>query len=75
MASSQLAPPYCGGRRGSGGGIRASPRRVKGLTGTVRVTCGSSVAACLRRTPLIDAFHARHPGLRVELVISDRVRA
>jgi DNA-binding transcriptional LysR family regulator len=44
----------------------------KGLTGTVRVTCGSSVAACLRRTPLIDAFHARYPGLRVELVISDR---
>jgi DNA-binding transcriptional LysR family regulator len=45
----------------------------KGLTGTVRVTCGSSVAACLRRTPLIDAFHARYPGLRVELVITDRV--
>ena len=45
----------------------------KGLTGTVRVTCGSSVAASLRRTPLIDAFHARHPGLRLELVISDRV--
>ena len=44
----------------------------KGLTGTVRVTCGSSVAACLRRTPLIDAFHARYPGLRIELVISDR---
>jgi DNA-binding transcriptional LysR family regulator len=47
--------------------------RDKGLTGTVRLTCGSGVAACLRRTPLIDAFHARHPGLRVELVISDRV--
>jgi DNA-binding transcriptional LysR family regulator len=44
----------------------------KGSSGTVRVTCGSSVAACLRRTPLIDAFHARYPGLRVELVISDR---
>jgi DNA-binding transcriptional LysR family regulator len=44
----------------------------KDLTGTVRVTCGSSVAACLRRTPLIDAFHARYPGLRLELVISDR---
>ena len=44
----------------------------KGLTGTVRVTCGSSVAACLRQTPLIDAFHARYPGLRVELVISER---
>ena len=44
----------------------------KGLTGTVRVTCGSSVADRLRRTPLLDAFHARYPGLRVELVISDR---
>jgi DNA-binding transcriptional LysR family regulator len=29
----------------------------KGLTGSVHVTCGSSVAACLRRTPLIDASH------------------
>jgi DNA-binding transcriptional LysR family regulator len=44
----------------------------KGLSGTVRLTCGSSVAERLRRTPLIDAFHARHPGLQVELVISDR---
>jgi DNA-binding transcriptional LysR family regulator len=44
----------------------------KGLTGTVRVTCGSTVADHLRRTPLMDAFHARYPGLRVELVISDR---
>jgi DNA-binding transcriptional LysR family regulator len=47
--------------------------RDKGLTGTLRLTCGSGVAACLRRTPLIDAFHARYPGLRVELVVSDRV--
>ena len=44
----------------------------KGLTGTVRVTCGSSLAACLRQTPLIDAFHARYPGMRVELIISER---
>jgi DNA-binding transcriptional LysR family regulator len=44
----------------------------KGLTGTVRVTCGSSLAARLRQTPLIDAFHSRYPGLRVELVISER---
>jgi len=42
------------------------------LTGVVRLTCGSSVADRLRRTPLIDAFQARHPGLRVELLISDR---
>jgi DNA-binding transcriptional LysR family regulator len=45
----------------------------KDLTGTVRVTCGTIVAACLQRTPLIDAFHARYPGLRIELVITDRM--
>ena len=44
----------------------------KGLTGTIRVTCGSVLAGRLQRTPLIDAFHTLHPGLRVELVISDR---
>jgi DNA-binding transcriptional LysR family regulator len=44
----------------------------KGLTGAIRLTCGSSVADRLRRTPLIDAFHERYPGLRVELLISDR---
>jgi len=44
----------------------------KGLGGIVRVTCGSSMAACLRQTPLIDAFHGRYPGLRVELVIAER---
>lgn len=44
----------------------------KGLTGAVRLTCGSGVASRLQRTPLIDAFHARYPGLRVELVVSDR---
>lgn len=44
----------------------------KDLTGTIRVTCGSILADRLRRTALIDEFHARHPGLRVELVISDR---
>jgi DNA-binding transcriptional LysR family regulator len=47
--------------------------RDKGITGTIRLTCGSSVAACLRRTPLIDAFHARHLDLHIELVITDRV--
>lgn len=56
--------------------VAAFERRLaagdKGSTGAVRLTCGSSVADRLRRTPLIDAFHARHPGLRVELLISDR---
>lgn len=56
--------------------VAAFERRLaacdRGLTGTVRLTCGSSVADRLRRTSLIDTFHARYPGLRVELVISDR---
>jgi DNA-binding transcriptional LysR family regulator len=46
--------------------------RDKCLTGTVRVTCGSGLANRFQRTPLIDAFHAHFPGLRVELVTSDR---
>src|SRR5437588_1255734 len=41
------------------------------LTGTIRVTCSSTVGLRLKRTPLIDAFEARFPGLRVELVMSD----
>jgi DNA-binding transcriptional LysR family regulator len=43
------------------------------VTGAVRVTCGSILADRLRRTTLIDAFHTRHPGLRVEVLISDRL--
>ena len=38
----------------------------KALTGIVRLTCGSGLANVLQRTPLIDAFHARFPGLRVD---------
>jgi DNA-binding transcriptional LysR family regulator len=42
------------------------------LTGAVRVTCTATVGDRLRRSPLFDAFHARFPGLRIELVLSDR---
>jgi len=44
----------------------------KDLSGTVRVTCGSILANRLQRTALLEHFHARYPGLRAELVISDR---
>lgn len=47
--------------------------RDKGVTGTIRLTCGSGVAACLRRMPLIEAFHAHRPGVQIELLITDRV--
>jgi DNA-binding transcriptional LysR family regulator len=56
--------------------VAAFERRLaasdKGLTGTIRVTCGSILGDRLRRTTLIDLFHSRYPGLQVELVISDR---
>ncbi len=40
-------------------------------TGSVRVTCSESIGYRLMKSPLLDAFHARHPGLRVEFVMSD----
>jgi DNA-binding transcriptional LysR family regulator len=43
------------------------------LTGTIRVTCASTLADRLARSPLIDAFHTGYPGLRIELVITDRI--
>jgi DNA-binding transcriptional LysR family regulator len=42
------------------------------LTNAVRVTTTGYVADRLRNSPLVDAFHARHPDLRLELVVSDR---
>jgi DNA-binding transcriptional LysR family regulator len=38
--------------------------------GIIRVTCPEPIVQ--RMTPLIERFHARHPNLRVEFVMSDR---
>jgi DNA-binding transcriptional LysR family regulator len=38
--------------------------------GIIRVTCPEPIVQ--RMTPLIERFHARHPQLRVEFVMSDR---
>jgi len=43
----------------------------KEITGILRLTCPTTIGDRLARTSLIDAFHALHPGLRVELVMSD----
>lgn len=40
-------------------------------TGSVRVTCSESIGFRLMKSPLLDTFHTRYPGLRVELVLSD----
>ncbi len=39
-------------------------------TGVIRVTCPEPIVQ--RMTALIERFHARHPNLRVEFVMSDR---
>jgi DNA-binding transcriptional LysR family regulator len=40
-------------------------------SGSVRVTCSESIGYRLMRSPLLETFHKRHPGLRVELIMSD----
>jgi len=40
-------------------------------TGSVRVTCSESIGYRLIQSPLLETFHGRHPGLRVELIMSD----
>jgi DNA-binding transcriptional LysR family regulator len=44
----------------------------KALTGIVRVTCSPTVGDRIKRSPLLEIFHTRHPGLQIELVLSDR---
>jgi DNA-binding transcriptional LysR family regulator len=43
------------------------------LLGVVRVTCPETVGYRMMKTPLLDAFRARYPGLRIELIMVDRV--
>lgn len=42
------------------------------MTGAIRVTCPEPIVARLIQSGLIDSFHALHPSLRVEFVMSDR---
>ena len=43
------------------------------LVGTIRVTCPETAGYRMIRSPLLDLFHSRYPGLRVELVMVDRI--
>jgi DNA-binding transcriptional LysR family regulator len=43
------------------------------LVGTVRVTCPETVGYRMMKTRLLDAFRTRYPGLRIELIMVDRV--
>ena len=42
------------------------------VVGVVRVTCPEPVMYRITQSTLLDRFHARYPGLRVEFVLSDR---
>jgi len=42
------------------------------LTGVVRVTCPEVLGLRLMRSPLIKKFNERYPGLRVEMIVSDK---
>jgi len=42
------------------------------MKGVIRVTCPEPIVARLIQSGLIEAFHAQHPSLRVEFVMSDR---
>lgn len=42
------------------------------LKGVIRVTCPEPIVFRMTQSKLIDGFHDRHPGLRVEFVTSDR---
>lgn len=41
------------------------------LNGVIRLTCPEPLVARITRSPLLEHLHTRHPGLRVEFVMSD----
>ena len=42
------------------------------LTGTIRVTAAEGIAY-LVLTPLLEKFHGRYPGLKVDVILTDRI--
>lgn len=42
------------------------------LSGVIRMTCPEPIVLRITQTGLVDRFHARHPGLRLQFVTSDR---
>jgi DNA-binding transcriptional LysR family regulator len=43
------------------------------LVGTIRVTCPETAGYRIMKSPILETFHARYPGLRVEMAMVDRV--
>lgn len=51
--------------------LRHVDARRRDLTGVVRVTCPEPLADRITRSPLLEKFAGRYPGLSVEFVLSD----
>jgi DNA-binding transcriptional LysR family regulator len=45
----------------------------RGMIGRIRMTCSTAVGHRLMKSGLFDAFNKRHPGLHVELVMTERM--
>jgi DNA-binding transcriptional LysR family regulator len=43
------------------------------LAGSIRITCPEAIGVRLLHSPLIAKFNERHPDLRVEFIISDKL--
>ena len=46
---------------------------AKGMTGCIRVTCSTAVGHRLMKSGILDRFSARYPGLKVELIMTERL--
>jgi DNA-binding transcriptional LysR family regulator len=44
----------------------------KSIKGNIRLTCPTGVGHLLMKSHVLDNFHARHPELKVELLMTDR---
>lgn len=47
-------------------------RLATDTTGVIRLTCPEPIVNRIVQAGLLDRFHARHPGLRVQFVMSDK---
>ncbi|MDN5001281.1 LysR family transcriptional regulator [Bradyrhizobium sp. GCM10027634] len=58
-------------------GISAFERHIaasdRGMIGRIRMTCSTAVGHRLMKSGLFDTFNKRHPGLKVELVMTERL--
>jgi DNA-binding transcriptional LysR family regulator len=45
----------------------------KGMVGRIRMTCSTAVGQRLMKSGLLDSFNTHHPGLTVELVMTERL--